>query len=333
MRLAIVRLTAMGDVIHTMAALQFIRERVEDIHITWFVEEKFADILKDSPDVDKIVPINMHKLKERFSLSGIKDIYRTIKNSGDYDLVIDVQGLIKSAIVARVAGDKVAGLDYESARESISSFFYKYRYFVDCSDIAPMRFASLISKALGISITKKMLLQKSPYLYFEENGDTKRLSKYFKSDKKSILIVTGTSNDSKTYPPERFAEVANLLKEYQILLVAGNEKERKLAKIVEQNSNAELLEPLNLNSLKFVVSKCDLLIGGDTGPSHMAWAMNKPSIILFGSTPKSMMMETPINIAITSGVKVDPCRFDKKDRSITTIDPKVIAEKAKEVLS
>jgi len=332
MRLAIVRLTAMGDIIHTMAVLQFIKKRIDNIHITWFVEEKFADILKNNPDVDKIVPINMHKLKEKLSFSSIKDIYKTVKNSGNYDLVIDVQGLIKSAIVARVAGNHVAGLDYESARESISSFFYKYKYYVDCSDIAPMRFALLISKALNMSITEEMMLQKTSYLFFEENEDIKNLSNYFKHNKKTILIVTGTSNESKTYPPEKFAEVVNLLKEYKIFLIAGNEKERKAAEIVEQNSEAELLPPLNLNSLKYAVSKCDLLIGGDTGPSHMAWAMNKPSIILFGSTPKSMMMQTPINVAITSGVKVNPCRFNKNDRSIATIDPKLIADKAKEVL-
>jgi len=328
-KVAIVRLSAMGDIVHTLASFQFIKSYLKDIEITWFVEEKFADILKNSPHIDKIIAVNISALKKEFSLSSLKKIYKTVKNSDDFDLVIDVQGLLKSAILARVAGKSVAGLDSKSARESLASLFYNQKFKVDCSGIAPMRFASLLSSTLGIEITKEMMLAKLPYLYFERNADTDMLDNYFETEKKSILIVTGASNESKTYPAKKFAKLANLLEDYNVLLVAGNEKERKSAKIIEQNSNARLLPTKSLNSLKYAVSKCDLLIGGDTGPSHIAWAMNKPSVILFGSTPRTMMMETPINIAITSGAKVHPCRFDKSDRSISTIDPELVVKKVK----
>ena len=189
-----------------------------------------------------------------------------------------------------------------------------------------MRFASLLSKVLNVKITKDMMLSKSPYLYFKKDADTDMIDSYFTPSKKSILIVTGASNESKTYPYEKFIKLVNMLKKYNVLLIAGSEKERISAKKIEKNSNARLIPTKNLNSLKYAISKCDMLIGGDTGPSHIAWAINKPSIILFGSTPKSMMMETSINIAITSNAKVHPCRFDKSDRSIATIDPKLIVK-------
>jgi len=310
----------------------FIKSYLKDIEITWFVEEKFAGILKHSPHIDKIVAVNISALKKEFSFSSLKKIYKTVKDSGNFDLVIDVQGLLKSAILAKVAGDNVAGLDSKSARESLASLFYNQKFKVDCSGIAPMRFALLLSQALGIEITQEMMLKKSPYLYFERDPDTNMLEDYFDTAKKSVIIVTGASNESKTYPAKKFTEVANLLKSYNVLLVAGSEKERKAAKYIEENSSARLLPTKSLNSLKYAISKCDLLIGGDTGPSHIAWAINKPSIILFGSTPRTMMMETPINIAITSGAKVHPCRFDKSDRSIATIDPKLIAKKANELI-
>ena len=326
-KVAIVRLSAMGDIVHTLASFQFIKSYLKDIEITWFVEEKFAGILKHSPHIDKIVAVNISALKKEFSFSSLKKIYKTVKDSGNFDLVIDVQGLLKSAILAKIAGYNVAGLDSKSARESLASLFYNQKFKVDCSGIAPMRFASLLSQSLGINITKEMMLQKSPYLYFERDADTNMLDNYFMNRKKSILIVTGASNESKTYPAKKFVEIANLLENYNVLLIAGSEKEREAAKVIEQNSSAKILPTKSLNSLKYAVSKCDLLIGGDTGPSHIAWAMNKPSVILFGSTPRTMMMETPINIAITSGVKVHPCRFDKSDRSIATIDPKLIVKK------
>ena len=329
-KIAIVRLSAMGDIVHTLASFQFIKSYFKDIEITWFVEEKFAEILKNSPHIDKITTVNISALKKEFSFSSLKKIYKTVKNSGDFDLIIDIQGLLKSAILARVAGKNVAGLDSKSARESLSSLFYNQKFEVDCSGIAPMRFASLLSQTLNIEITKEMMLQKLPYLYFEKDAN---IDDYFKSEKKSILIITGASNESKTYPAEKFAEVANLLENYNVLLIAGSKKERESAKIIEQNSSARLIPTKSLNSLKYTVSKCDLLIGGDTGPSHIAWAMNKPSVILFGSTPRTMMMETPINVAITSGAKVHPCRFDKSDRSIATIDPKSIAKKVKALIN
>ena len=332
-KIAIVRLSAMGDIIHTLASFQFIKNSLQDIEVTWFVEEKFAEILKNNPHIDKIIPVNLTKLKKDFSFDSLKEIYKTIKNRGNFDIVIDVQGLLKSAIVSKIAGKFVVGLDSKSARESLASLFYNQKFEVDCSGIAPMRFADLLSSTLNINITKEMMLQKSPYLYFEKTADTDILDNYFETEKKSILIVTGASNESKTYPAKKFAEVANLLENYNVLLVAGSEKERVSAKIIEQNSSARLLPTKSLNSLKYAVSKCDLLIGGDTGPSHIAWAMNRPSVILFGSTPRTMMMETPINVAITSGTKVHPCRFDKSDRSITTIDPELIAKKVKALIN
>jgi heptosyltransferase-1 len=333
MRVAIVRLTAMGDVIHTLASIQFIKAQKPDIHITWFVEEKFAEILRHNPDIDTIVPVNLHQLKKSPSLSHLKAIIHTVKEAGPFDLVIDVQGLIKSAILARVAGENVAGLDRKSAKEGIASLLYRHTYPVDCAEIAPYRFASLLAQALNLTITKEMLLNKEPYLYCQIDEACRSIEPFFSDQKKNIVIVTAASNASKTYPPEKFAELAHHLKEHNLLLIAGSEAERQSARIIEELSSAKLLPPMNLNTLKYAIFKADLLIGGDTGPSHMAWAMNRPSILLFGSTPKSMMMETPINLAITSGAKVHPCRFDKSDRSIATISPEKIAQTVQKVLA
>jgi len=323
-RIALVRLTALGDVIHTAASLQFIKAALPDTRITWFVEEKFAGVLEHNRDIDDIVPLDLHSLKKERSLSKLSTIRRRIKAAGPFDLVIDVQGLIKSAVVARLAGNNVAGLDRRSAREPVASLLYRYRYPVDCAGIAPMRFASLISQALGIPITKEMMASKEPYLFCDPRRDRMEIDRFFASDHPSILIVTAASNESKTYPPERWIEVLRGLKGANVLLIAGSEKERQEAQKIAEATEAILLPPLDLDSLKYAVSRCDLLLGGDTGPSHLAWAMNRPSLLLFGSTPRTMMFETEKNLALTSGAPVHPCRFDKSDRSITAIEPSEI---------
>ena len=331
-RIALVRLTAMGDVIHTAASLQFVKAAFPDLRLSWFVEEKFAGILEGHPDIDTLIPLDLHRLKKDRSPSGISTLYRRIRAAGPFDLVIDVQGLIKSAIVARIAGGDVAGLDRSSAREGVASLLYRRRYPVDCAGIAPMRFASLIAQSLGITITPEMMAAKASCLPVDPDVLPADAETLFDPTRKNILLVTGASNASKTYPPELWVEVVRGLDVHNVLLIAGSEAERRDAETIAASTHARLLPPLSLPALKAAVARGDLLLGGDTGPSHLAWALNRPSLLLFGSTPRSMMFETPINRALSSGAPVHPCRFDKSDRSIADIRPETIVANAENLL-
>jgi heptosyltransferase-1 len=322
----------MGDIVHSAVALQFIKRVYPEAKISWIVEEKFASILENSPEIEQIVPVNLHSLKKNKSLKNIKSIYSRLKSSGEFDLIIDVQGLIKSAVTARVLGKDIAGLDFDSAREPIASFFYKKKYNIDCKEVAPFRFASLIARALKFNLSKDDLLEKRAYLFWDKSKDYKKIDKYFSVSKKNIIIITGASNFSKLYPKEKFVELISHLRMYNILLIAGDGQERLDAQFIESKSIAKLFPKLTLNELKYTISKADLLIGNDTGPSHIAWALNRPSIVLFGSTPSSMMMQTPKNIAITSGKRINKCRFDKNDKSISKISPQTIVKEAKRLL-
>jgi len=332
MKIAIVRLTAMGDVIHTAASIQFIKAALPECEITWFVEEKFAPILEHNPQIDHIVPLNLHGLKAGITLEKLKKIRQAIHTAGPFDTVIDVQGLIKSALVGRLAGRNLHGLDRHSAREGIASLLYRHRHRVNCAGVAPIRFAELLSQSLDIPITPEMMASKAPYLFYDPDRNRSAIDPFFAENRPNLLVVTGASLPSKTYPAEKWIEVIQGLDGVNILLVAGSEAERREAERIAEATEARLLPPLDLDSLKYAVSRTNLLLGGDTGPSHLAWAMNRPSILLFGSTPRTMMFETEQNIAITSGIEVHPCRFDKNDRSITAIPPQVIIDTASRVL-
>ena len=100
-----------------------------------------------------------------------------------------------------------------------------------------------------------------------------------------------------------------------------------------QCANINVLPPLDLNDLKAVIAKADLTIGNDTGPTHMAWALNKPSITLFGPTPVSRVYQTDINKVIKSSSTVDPYKLNKADFSICEIDPQRIVDEAKSLLA
>ena len=111
MKVAIVKLSALGDIVHAMVALQFIKMADPSIEIDWIVEEGFAGVLENNPDINQILTVNLKALKSNKAsiFQQIKSIRRYALTH--YDLVIDAQGLIKSAVIAKLLGKRVAGFD------------------------------------------------------------------------------------------------------------------------------------------------------------------------------------------------------------------------------
>ena len=102
MKIAIVKLSALGDIVHAMVALQFIKAHSPEIQIDWIVEERFAGLLKNNPDIDNILAVNLKALKSD-KVRIFKQVKKILKfANNDYDLVIDAQGLIKSAVTAKL---------------------------------------------------------------------------------------------------------------------------------------------------------------------------------------------------------------------------------------
>jgi heptosyltransferase-1 len=127
--------------------------------------------------------------------------------------------------------------------------------------------------------------------------------------------------------------VIDLLKRNSLILW-GNEEERVRALWIEANSKyAKILPKIDLNNLKELVSKVNLVIGNDTGPTHIAWAMNIPSITLFGPTPPNRIHTTKINKLIKSPSIVNPKKLNKKDFSISEIEEKQVVKIANELLA
>ena len=321
MKIAIVKLSAMGDIIHAMVALQYIKKVKPNIQIDWIVEEGFTQILEHNPHIDNILTVNLKAIKnDKLALfKEIKKVKNYSKNS--YDLVIDAQGLLKSAITAKLLGKRVAGFSKNSIREEIASLFYNQTIEIDYSSNAIDRNLKVLLEPLNISISKEDILNKSPFLY---SPKTKKNG--------YILFVVGASVKNKIYPKKLFLEVAKGLNR-PILVIWSNDKEREVATYLNQLHHVTIADKMNLNELKSVVANATLVIGGDTGPTHMAWGLNIPSITLFGNTPEERNSYiTPINRVIKSNSKVNPLKLDKEDFSIKEIDPKNIIKLAKELL-
>ena len=117
------------------------------------------------------------------------------------------------------------------------------------------------------------------------------------------------------------------------ILVWGSENERMDAEeIAAESPNARVAPKIGLPALRDLIGHAALTVGGDTGPTHLAWALNRPSVVLYGPTTPRMMFETPQNVAVESDSAVDILRIDKTDMSIGTIPPASVIQKAKELL-
>ena len=329
MKIAIVKLSAMGDIIHAMVALQFIKAQRPDIKIDWIVEEVFAPILENNPDIQNIITVNLKSLKKKKSLlfHEISNLLKIRKNN--YDLVIDAQGLLKSAIVSKIIGKNVAGFDKDSIRESIASNLYSKKVSIGYDQNIIERNIKLFSSSLELKIEKEDIIQKNPFLYYK-NRDFKTISQ----TQPNILFIVGASTKNKIYPKENFLQLAKKLHEKNIIIVWANEFEKEAAEFIAKSPNVKIEDTLSLNDLKALISKVDLVIGGDTGPTHMAWGLNKPSITIFGNTPAYRNTYiTKINVTVKSDSVINIFKINKNDFSIKFIDVDVIIKECKNLLN
>ena len=317
LKIAIVKLSALGDIVHAAIVLQFIKKHCPNAHITWLVDARFASLLKDHPLIDELVVL---PLKESFKKS-----YKIIKTLGKFDKIIDLQGLFKSAVVAKLLGKEIYGFSRESVKEKIAARLYRHKFKIDYNENIIVRNLSLVGYALNFSFDRDEILKKSPC--FE-------ICKKFKNEsgKKRVLIAAFASEESKIY--DKFKDVIRLLDGCEIYLCYGSESEKARAEAIISGTKAKLLEKLSIKDMIDFIASCDLVIGNDSGLTHLAWAVNRPSITLFGNRPSHRnAYVTDKNLVVDMGKEIDARSIDKNDFCIREIYPETVANFAKRLLN
>jgi heptosyltransferase I len=280
-KIALVRLSSLGDIIFCMAALQVIKRALPDSSITFFADSKFADILDHNPDLHRVVKLDLKGIRKGFTWKRFSAEYRKLADPERFDMAIDLHGMLKSAIVARKVGVASFGFHRSVVKERWATFCYDRT----AAPLLPVhRYALLAAQALGITLREEDLVDKRPFLFYSP-ADRQASDPYFPASTRNVLLIPGSSLETKNYPVEKLVTLCDGLRE-NILLCHGNEQELQIAqRVAAATPHAIILPRLNLNQLKAAISRADLVIGGDTGPTHIAWANNVPSVSLFGPTP------------------------------------------------
>jgi heptosyltransferase-1 len=282
-RILLVKTSSLGDVIHCLPVINDIRSYYPDIQIDWVVEDSFADIPRMHPHVNQVVPVAIRRWKNSlFSLKTWSEISAFKKNikQHKYDAVIDCQGLLKSALIAKQALTTVQGLkhgyDKHSIREPFASQFYEITHAISYQQHAVTRNRTLCAMSLGYKIPTH-----APDYGISATNNHLELPQQF------VIGLHGTSRDSKLWPTEQWVSLGKelALKDFSLVLPWASDVEHARAiSINNQLLNCSILPKMSIAQVATVIAKAKVAIGVDTGLSHLAAALNVPTIAIYTDT-------------------------------------------------
>lgn len=282
MRVLIIKMSSMGDIIHTFPAVTDATQVVSNIQFDWVVEEAFTEIPKWHKQVQQIIPIALRRwrknLLQAVQNGEIKQFYAQLR-AQQYDVVLDAQGSIKSAITTRLSRGCRLGMDKHSVRESLAYLAYQQSFSVPWQQHAINRLRQLFAKALKYSIPETL----PDYDINKENLSQAKIE----LPKDYLIFIPNTSCSTKHWPNHSWFL---LLKEMtrqgvSVFIPWGNENERKNANhLTHKNPLAHVLPYLSLNEMAAVLAHAKAVVTVDTGLSHLSAALGTPTMVLYGPT-------------------------------------------------
>ncbi|MDO4694077.1 MAG: lipopolysaccharide heptosyltransferase I [Eikenella sp.] len=296
MKILLVRLSSMGDLIHTLPAIQDLSLRHPKIELHWLAESAFADIPRLHPFVRQIIPMRWRMWRKNLFDSSIRqeigDLKQTLQANA-YDFVLDSQGLLKSVLFARMAKAPIKGFDKHSAREGTAAWFYRQSFQVAKGRDAVWRNRELFAKVFGYSFTE----QPDFGMAIPSDIHVPGLPKRFR------VALHATSRDSKLWPENRWLELLQTLHAQDaagVWLPWGNENERRRAlRLADKIPGAWVSGRLDLLQTAYVLRQSVGVIGVDTGLLHLANGLNKPLIGIYTDTDP-----------VKTGVQTSPWAFN-----------------------
>lgn len=305
MRILIVKLSAIGDCLLASPVASALRASFPEAHIGWAVHEHCSGVVRGNPNINRI-----HTLPRKKLYANLSSFRRELR-AENYEIAIDLQGLFKSGLVARLSGAKQR-YGPKEAREG-AHLFYNH----------------LVTRGLGVEHVVPGYLRFAAELGAKWDEEPQMLMPFgeeelsrinhlvrYSSEDRYVVLNPSAGKTIKQWSPERFAQVGIALSKSKgaKLLITGAPSDRHLADqilatIGDQAPVLDLTGKTNLNELAALLSKVDLFIGGDTGPMHIAQAAGTRVLAIFGPTdPKTLGPRHPKHRIVALNLDCAPCR-------------------------
>ncbi|MBL6899866.1 MAG: lipopolysaccharide heptosyltransferase I [SAR86 cluster bacterium] len=282
----------MGDLMHALPALTEAKAHFKEIEFDWVVDKSFSEVPKWHPAVNKIITTDHRNWKKQLlspnSRKAFQSVIQEINNT-NYDLVIDMQNNLKSALVSFMCKHQVIGMDSKSVREYPAHLSYNKKISISKELHAITRQKILLSNALGY-LTSNSKDYGISDIEFKEPS--------FNLPNEYVALVQNASWKTKQW------SIANwqlLVKHFdgsgiEMIFPSGNEEELKRAEQISSISdNAHALKPLSLNETAYIMKKAKFSVCSDTGLAHLSAVVGTPSLTLYGPTDTKLIGTEGIN--------------------------------------
>lgn len=313
-RFLIIRLGSLGDVIHAIPAAAALRRRFPQAHIDWLVDPRYVELLDLVECIDRRVPFDPRNLTRGLrAWSVLRDLRRT-----RYDAVIDLQGLLKSAVLARLVGaTRTIGFPRAHLREPLARLFY-----TDAPDSGAA--SHVIDKNLGLLCSLGVSDAAAHFpLRMPRTVTVATIADRFADG--YAIVNPGAAWPNKRWPPGRFGVVAaSIRREHglrSVVLWGPGEEVLAGAVVAASDGAAEAAPPTTITDIVGIARAARLMVSGDTGPLHIAAAVGTPIVALFGPTcPQRNGPWAPRDLTL-SRVATCSCVYERRcRRAVPCID-------------
>ena len=276
----LVKTSSLGDVVHNLPVVTDILRRLPGSTIDWVAEEGYADIPRLHPGVRCVVAVAVRRWRRELLAPGTWQEIGAVKHAlrdNHYDFVIDTQGLIKSALIARLAHGRHCGYAAEAAREPMAARFYDATFAIPKNLHAVERNRWLAAAALDYP----------PDLPLDYGIAAPPLAADWLPGGPYAVLLTATSRADKLWPDTHWLAAAAELaaRGIAVVLPAGSEEERIRARLLARNMRrAVAAPPMSVREIAGLLAGAGIVIGVDTGLTHLATALGRPVIAIFGGS-------------------------------------------------
>lgn len=339
MRVLVVRLGAMGDILHAMPAVAALRACLPNCHIGWVIEPRWAPLLRGNggapelpamPLVDAVHVANARGWARQPLAGSTWKAMRALRrelHAERYELAIDLQGAVRSALIGRASGAELVG--EAEPRERPARWFFRHKI--------QTRGVHVIEQAAEVvaEATDLVLEPLLPPLPVDCAAEARVLNMLPSSDP-LVLLYPGAGWGAKRWPVERYGAVASALKAqgYAVVVNRAPGEEQLADDVVRASGNAAVAMTTDLAELIAMTRRSVLAIGGDTGPVHLACALGKPVVGIYGPTDpaRNGPWGVPFRVLRHPESRRDHSRRSAPEAGLLTIDPDEVLAAANELL-
>ena len=289
LKILIVKLGAIGDIIHTLPVLAAIRSNIPDAEISWVAERRSAGILHGNKLIDNLIEVDTRSLRGGKSVEKVlAEAARQVKElrQYDFDIAVDFQGLLKSAVIAKLSGAQFRwGFSRAELREPASRVFY-----TDTAKSLPM--IHVIRRNLGLASEALRIGAKTEDVKFPifTSGDDEREAREIAERSGNAFAILNPAGGwvTKLWHAEKYGQLADMIwDEYGIasIVVTGPDETALATQVVSSSRSGKTIaaEP-SLKGFYELSKRARVYVGGDTGPTHLAIAAGTPVVGIFGPT-------------------------------------------------